>query len=313
MRALATFVLLLVAGSVGASTAGSTAQVAAGAHCWDGAVLLDPEQDDAVRAGHLGPLQAAAADGDPQAQYVLGTLYRLGRAHPARLVDKDLDRASRLLAHAALAGHRLAMAGQAEAELEAGRPLAGMMWAQGFVRHAELFGSEPESGLGEAYPAWLVKRHWDALRREGTGAQLVEETFNGFVRQYAERIRAAVAAGPQASSCPDRQQPPLEFVRDGGGTLAGSGLHRQVRDRPEQPGMALYLVGVSPDGSLAKILVMDSLPGADMAEGLLANLRRARFNAVAADAPLRWAQVPVHFDDGSIGLRHEDGEEDGAR
>src|SRR5690606_20745502 len=121
--------------------------------------------------------------------------------------------------------------------------------------------------------------------------------------QYGERIRAAVAAEPKPCACPPREQPPLEFVRDGGGTLAGSGLQRQVRDRPEQPGLALFLVGVAADGSLAKILVMDTLPGPEIAEGLLGNMRRARFNAAAPDAPLRWARVPMHFDDRSIRFR----------
>lgn len=137
MRLMLLRVLAACCVSMAMATAG--AQEAAPAP-WSFAVLLDRSADDEARAGHLENLQAWAARGDRESRYVLGTLYRLGKSHPARLLKHDYQKAAGLLGHAALDGHVLAMAGLAELELEARRPLAGMMWAQAYVNFGEAAG-----------------------------------------------------------------------------------------------------------------------------------------------------------------------------
>lgn len=270
---------------------------------WSFAVLLDRSADDEARARHLENLQAWAARGDRESRYVLGTLYRLGKSHPARLLKHDYQKAAGLLGHAALDGHVLAMAGLAELELEANRPLAGMMWAQAYVNFGEAAGL---SG-GDAYAGWLIHRLKESTRTlEAEDQDAVRETWAGFMQTYGERIADGLANGGRmrgASVELDSPAPPLRQEASGGGIVLG-GIRSPRLDRgPKEPSFAVYVIGVGTDGKIEKAHVLDAAPEPRIATGMIRNLYTSRYNAVDADAPLRWTVLTMYFDDGSASLR----------
>ena len=275
---------------------------------WSYAVLLDRSADDVERAEHLSRLEAWAARGDRDSRYLLGTLYRLGDDHPSRLLERDLDKAAALLGHAALAGSLPAMAGLAETELAADRPLAGMMWAQAFVNFTERYGMEnPDSS--RAYEAWLIHRLSEDMKRmhDAPDEQEVRETFNGFLQTHGVRIVEALERNaPREEPSQEFAEPPqhrLRPVGSSGGLMMGNNMSWRMDKRPREPGFAHYLIGVRADGKVEDVLVIDSAPEGRIATGMKRQVLLQRFNEAPEGTPTRWTAMAMYFDDGSASLR----------
>lgn len=273
----------------------ATQRNAAAATDFQAHVLLDPAEDEAARQWALQEARAGAQRGDARVQYVLGSLYRLGRAHPARLVEHDPEQAAVLLSNAAVGGEILAMAGMAELLLAQGDARAAAVWAQVFRHYEEANATVRGERLDarRAYTASLLQRCMKAL---GDGDDLVAEIdadMAAFVRQHdaalQEALRARAAARAVRFRSADQQ---FEFLS-----------YRMPPKIGTQPGMAVYLVGVDAEGGASRLLTVDSLPDQDVAHGLKRLAAGIRYDADAEAGGLRWELVPFVYDTRTIGFR----------
>src|SRR6185436_5560579 len=71
------------------------------------AVLRDAKAGTERQLAEAALVEAEAQRGKPYAQYLLGTLYRLGKRHPAKLFERDDDKAATYLSNAAVHGQVL--------------------------------------------------------------------------------------------------------------------------------------------------------------------------------------------------------------
>lgn len=265
-----------------------------------------PENPAAEPASRLATLALWEEKG-PAAQEMLrlGALYRLGRAHPAALVDADLQKARDLLAQAALAGQLTAMASSAEIELRHGDPFSGMVWAQLYAHYIQ---RESPSRFS-TYQADLIRRGFEALPPGEETEREIVRYVDGFIARYGGQIDAALAAakkgeaGPLSTCRPAHAVYPIER-RGGSRALPIAGGNNAIRRaRLYKPGLALFFLHITPSGEVSHAFVIESLPGPATAEGLLATVQQLRFNPVADDAPVRVTLMPMSFGDGSLRLR----------
>ncbi|MBS7456203.1 hypothetical protein [Coralloluteibacterium stylophorae] len=272
----------------------------AGERCYDAERLFDPDADPQARAEAFAAARRAADGGDARAQYYVGTLYRLGMDHPAAQVESDPAKARLYLANAAVHGQVPAMAGMAELHLAAGEPLDGMVWTQAFAHYERVDAELREYPASERQPyaASLVARSFAALAATGpVDENHVGGLFAGFIADRDASIRAGileeVARGPLGMEF--RSKPTVQLR-----------MTRPLELRMGQPGAALYIVGVDREGRIAKALTVDSLPDTDFARGLRRALMRVRFDPDPDAEPLRWAGLPLQFDDQTVSLRRDE-------
>jgi hypothetical protein len=163
----ATTIALLLLSSIGHAQA-ATAQggeQAGTRQDYDSRILLDVQQGPERQLEESGKVAAVAETGDAYAQYLLGTLYRLGKKHPAALFERDDDKAAQYLSNAAVNGQVFAMAGMAELELRRKQPLKAMVWAQAFAKYQAIYQeiSNDKGGSHQAYAAFLIQRSFEEL------------------------------------------------------------------------------------------------------------------------------------------------------
>lgn len=266
---------------------------------------VNPDGDEALRRAKVASWEAQGAQADSFVKLQLGAFYRLGRSHPAGLLERDIAKARTLLAHAALGGQLTAMASSAELELEHGDPMAGMVWAQLYAHYMQ---REFPSQL-RTYQADLLKRAFDALPRGEKTDQEIDAQTGWFLGTYGAAIDAALSPDKPAAPAAQKNCRPIPDVyptqRDLESDrvpLAG-GRNTIERYRLYDPGMALFLLHISPSGEVAHAMVVESLPGSAAGQGLMRNVRRLRFNPVADDAPTRAVLMPMTFSDGSVKFR----------
>jgi TPR repeat protein len=94
--------------------------------------LLDAEVPAAERQQTFDYFDKQALAGNSFAQYLIGSLYRIGDRLPGNVVPRDLEAANKYLSTAAAHGHLRAMAKMAELELSRKHYLEAMIWAQLF-------------------------------------------------------------------------------------------------------------------------------------------------------------------------------------
>lgn len=258
---------------------------------------FEPTGDTDRRLAELATREGLADSLSETQVYGLGALYRLGRAHPAALVDQDLAKARRYLEQASLDGQVEALASLAELELTAGQPMQAMMWAQLFVKAMRV----RDKGRGLGYPAHILKRILAELP-PGTREQQ-ERALTAFMQVQGEKFRARLAQPKApASDCRDSSKDwPVTLVTD-------RALLVRPKGRPALPlqsatsGFAMFHVLVAPDGTIASVRVVESVPSARMAQDLDALLREMHFNPVDAAAPPREVFVPLSLDAGEARL-----------
>jgi hypothetical protein len=263
--------------------------------------VLNPAGDSAKRQASLESLVAASKD-QGYARHQLGSLYRLGRAHPAGLLDRDVTKAKALLARAALDGYLMAMAGMAEIELRADRPMDAMVWAQAYVHFKRRLEPVPEH-YTQAYPADLLDRIYGRLGRSSAIEAEIAEYVSAFVATHGPKIEAAHGK-PSSGTATCRsasQDLPTQRIADDKGRFRV--LQTRASRAIHSPGLVLFKLVIAPDGQVANVMVMDSLPDEAAAEGLRESVERMRFNPVAGDSPMRVVLLPMSFDDRSVRLR----------
>lgn len=265
--------------------------------------VFNPEGDLAQRLASLAKMEAAPESFEPHWLLGLGALYRLGRDHPASLVDQDLAKARRYLEESAMRGQVEASASLAELELAAGQPMQAMMWAQVFVKAMRV---RDAANNQQGYPAHLLRRvqvELPANSREEQARQLSE-----FMRVQGEKFRSTMAmakvkAAATAPTCRAVNHDwPIRFEGKHPRPAWSPGRGARGRD-PASSGFTMFHLTVAPDGSVTDLRVAESVPTASMALQTDYLARHMRFNAVDPAAPPRQALLPLSLDLGEARLR----------
>jgi TPR repeat protein len=263
--------------------------------CYQLGVLLDPRQPADEADEELRRLRNAAEGGHVFAAYLLGTLHRLGPAHPAARVPVDAALARQWLREAALAGSLPALGGWVETELADGQPREALVLA--LVRfHLERLLPKSPIGYGRDYggDATQVNRAFAALgepRTEALEAELLASA-NAFLARHGATIEAGIneaKADARPDGCPapyDARQWPLEY------RAISAVLLESARPPGDPPEKALFYVMVAPDGRVARALVLDYSPDLEAVELLQQAAESMRFNK-ARGAPVREALMPL--------------------
>ncbi|MFC4728169.1 hypothetical protein [Coralloluteibacterium thermophilus] len=258
-------------------------------------VLLDPSLDGPTRTAELARFMEKAVEGVTHAQYVVGTLYRLGMRHPARLVERDDAEAARYLSNAAVAGHLGAMAGMAELKLRSREYLEALLWAHAYAHYetlrAELRGEDPGS---QAMAASMIQR-----AQSGVDADEFERYFHVFLSTHDGRIRQAL----ERESDEEEPDGGLEYVSARSRSVFVNELV-PPRQQMYLPGAALFLLEVGPDGRVTRHLAVDSLPDENYAARLAQLVRSTRFNPDPG-TERRTALMPFSYDDRTIRIRRD--------
>lgn len=261
---------------------------------------FDPTGDLALRRATLAKMESEAESLSAFQLYGLGALYRLGHEHPAALVDQDLAKARRYYVEASLGGQVEAYASMAELELAAGAPMEAMTWAQVYTNAVRVRGR----GQGLGYPASLIKRV-AAEVRPGTRDEQ-KRRFAEFMLSHGEKFRARLAQTQAAGASPTcravEEDWPISLATDRAKLSTPRG-RATLKLAGANSGQATYHLMVAPDGSIASVRVIESLPTAAAARALEGVLRQMSFNAVDAAAPQRGVVVPLALDAGEARLR----------
>lgn len=268
--------------------------------------VLNPNGDPGKRMAALESLVAVSGKRGNYSgyRYELGSLYRLGRKHPAGIVDRDMDKAELLLSHAALEGEIMAMAAMAEIKLSQKDPMGAMVWAQAHAHYLRALEPKMAEHSGP-YIAGLLGRIYEKLGRSETVEQEIVQYVSAFVATHGPKIEKNHGwqrRGMEGPMCRHTSLDlPLRQIADEGREILLE--DRSVR-KMRSPGVVLFELWINPEGRVVHALVVDSLPDQVTAEGLAGWVKRSRFNQVAPEAPLRVMRMRVPFDDDSTDLRN---------
>lgn len=229
--------------------------------------LLDPATPASARTALVRELLAKAAAGDASAQYVAGSLYRQGEAHPAQVLPRDLDKARELLLAAALKGSLPAMSKLAQVEYDAGNYAQAMDWTQVFSHYWRESGDFDEERAHHLKN--LLKQIGDKL--VPSDDEVVRQRTIALLERHGATIEAALAQQRSEAA----QRPGLRPV------AARKPVQRLRRASliTDESGMAEFYIAVDAKGRVARFWVLDAVPGAAMAGQLDELFRGARFNA----------------------------------
>lgn len=252
-------------------------------------VLLDPKASLSDRQNAFVVVEAAAQAGGAEAQYVTGSLYRIGKALPAAPVEKDLAKARLYLSNAAANGEILAMAKMAELEVAEKHPMEAMTWAQIYGHYALLQPAEWRPSNG--YVAELVERASKGI----TKAQLqdVVDNLNAFIVAHDNTVRSGTA---KATTRPPDMAP--DFKRE-------KSMGFPSRESVPNAGFADYLLVFNPDGTLRSLLLLDATPDVRLGQILRSSLDgyHVKPDPSSQTSSPRMAFVPAVFDDGRFLLK----------
>jgi len=171
-------------------------------HIAELAQFLDRSTPAPARQEIFAAWRQAALEGDADAQYVVGTIYRRGDAVQPPAVERSADQARRFLSTAAGHGRLLAMAKMAELELAEERPLEAMIWTQIYGTYCGWVRNDNPSDYGEhnereptLYFEDLLRRVSERMREKlgGQNEEQVLQQLNAFIGQHDKDIRADLA------------------------------------------------------------------------------------------------------------------------
>lgn len=252
-------------------------------------VLLDPKASLTDRQNAFAEVEVAAQAGGVKAQYVTGSLYRIGKALPAAPVEKDLAKARLYLSNAAANGEILAMAKMAELEAAEKNQMEAMTWAQIYGHYALLQPAEWRPSNG--YLAELVERASKGV----TKAQLqdVVENLNAFIAAHDDTVRSGNA---KATAQPPDMAP--DFKRE-------QSLNFRSSDSVPNAGFADYLLVFNPDGTRRNLLLLDATPDVRLGQILRSSLDgyHVKPDPSSQTSSPRMAFVPAVFDDRRFQLK----------
>jgi hypothetical protein len=259
---------------------------------------LDGSLSGDERAEELAWLVATAEGGDGTALHILGALYRLGRHHPARLLEQDDFKAERYLTDAARLGHLHAMAGLAELGLAQRNARNAMSWALLHAHYTKVkwqmptTAQRPRPARNHAYAASLMLRSHRLLADDETLRAQVNADAAAFVSRYDAPVRAGMAVAGTL----------IDGSAAGPSQLPPSAAYATSRHSPREPAVAIFLIGVDPRGRTDRYVVVDSLPDAQVARALRRQVKRLQFRADPSAEPLRWTFAPFEYDTRTMGL-----------
>lgn len=251
------------------------------------AQVLDENLPLAQRQGVLGRIEEQAQTGDQHTLYVLGSLYHMGQQSRASPVQQDLVKARLYLGNAAMRGSVLAMAKMAEIRFTERQYREAMNWAQIYGHYAALLprGDRPHDG----YTAELIQRI--AARLGQSAMPDLMRDVDSFITAHDAEIKAGTDS-----------------------RLTGEVLHPAPKGRPyvtpagefaPAAGFADYLLAFKADGSVAKAWLLDATPDPDLGSRLRKVAEEMQVPPAQPDAqrPLRYAWLPVIYDDGRYRVR----------
>jgi TonB family protein len=157
----------------------------------DWQTLLNTSASDEIRSEQVKRAQIAAGWGDGRAQYTLGSLYRLGSEHPAKLFTRDDNAAARNLSNAAINGVIQAMADMAELRLTQQNYMDAIVWALLYARYLPI----ESQFLGKldhqanSYQVDLLARCRTHLSQASVDDTHVDEYVERFALQHDVRVK----------------------------------------------------------------------------------------------------------------------------
>lgn len=268
------------------------------------ASLFNPDGDPAKRQALLEGLETTVRKrgNHSDARHQLGSLYRLGREHPAALVDRDPEKAELLLSHAALGGSLMAMAGVAEVKLAERDAMGAMVWAQAYLHFKRKLGSGSRDS-SEAYAADLLDRIYARLGRSSEVEQDIVQYAAAFVATHGARIEEGHGASDASWTEPTCEDASWHLTRIPSEKDKAPIFGNRETRKKWSPGMVLFEFWINPDGEVAHAFVVDALPDGVTADTLRESIKDMRFNTADPGTPFRVAWVPMHFNDNSVSLR----------
>jgi hypothetical protein len=270
--------------------------------CVDYGLLLDPGTTSEVRTVQLERLEHSAKAGSALANFVLGSLLRLGPEHPSAATPADPVRAQTLLARAAVGGRFEAMPALGEIERARGDVMKAHLWAalgrRFQYRHGYTMSPIHYHHVGDLERR-LGRQASGLIQGKGKQGQLALEYQGGFITKYGDSIDAGArhwpALGIDACAGADPGKWPLVWdksaVPDRRNAPPGRRTKRWMN--------AVFYLEVAPDGRVTRQHLIDGWPTAALASRLQPTLRFIRFNAIDAGGPVRAAIMPVS-DDGRL-------------
>lgn len=250
-------------------------------HGIDEATVLDPDLDPENRQAALKRIIARARDGEHgSAAYLLGALYRLGKAHPAALVERDPETARYWFGRcvASEGCPEEVFAAMAELELVEDRPHEALVYTQVYLNLLRL--AEPRET--SFYDLSLLERV--RARHGRVDPERLQAGVDAYVAEHGHDLQRILAG----------MRKPDGLVCDGalevGYDYAGRAPRRPGRTRTKPGVYAWYLAALAQEpGYPDKALLYDALPDAEQARGLERNVRTLRMKAsVAPPVGERW-------------------------
>jgi len=263
---------------------------------YDSFVLLSPDTPASDRSQQLQKLQARAENRGPRALYLLGTLYRLGDAHPSKVLPRDLDKARNYLSNAAILGLVNPMAGMAELELEANRPLDALTWTYIYLHYQRGKGAvKPEKlpleyrGITDGYDANLLERVMDSATEAGVDPAAAGRYADAFIAKYDVSIRESLA---KAAAKDDRDMDVILMTSNAAYSSANLRARTNVIASSTT---AVFLFRFGDSGKPEAMVVEDILPGhRDVSIDPLATMaRRRRIQPLAPGRRPKFLPIPV--------------------
>ena len=253
------------------------------------AQFLDPATPLAQRQELFSVWHKQAVDGDIDAQYIVGSLYRIGDSNKPAVVAVDADKARRYLSTAAANGRIIAMAKMAELELTENRPLDAMVWAQlfGYYRgwvgrakpgESEIYFDREYATHGKPVPTIYFEDLLIRAQRAlvNVPAQEVLQHVNDFVTAHDADIRAHLMRHGLSKAA---QGEAVDVVNEE--------AFRKVGVHPADS-MSEWVIEFAPDGSVREAHLFDAIPDFEKARGHHRIVNQLRTTAVDATHPPRY-------------------------
>ncbi len=255
--------------------------------------ILDPDYEPDAKKTALAELEARTAEGCAYDGYVLGTLLRHGRALPGNLVERDPARAERLIEAFARTGYVRAYADLAEMALTQNDARSAMKWAQVYLS----FRSEPDTRVSRdfdrrGYNANLLMRADAAWRKGRINRNEIAPLLNGYLNAHRATVLAGLAE--ESKSHPlapgslqgDAEEAPELVPKSYPGEI--------VRKLSIEPGYAIFLLEIQPDGRVSRIVAESFGPSADTPAALKPLISGVSFEPFKGSEP-QIARVPVVY------------------
>ena len=260
--------------------------------------LLDTSVPQAEREATLAHFKQMALSGNTYAQYVVGSLYRIGDKLAGNLVPLDLDQAQKYLSTAAAHGYLRAMPKMSEIELAQKHYLEAMIWAQLFGYYAGLNGADSKTikdSAAAGYLADLIKRITDRLDEKQMPTVL--DDMKAVIAQHDADIRKGMA-GPKSFG------PPMPSMQP----RTSSKRHMVAPPHPSgsefKDVLADYLIGFDAKGDASDAWLIDAVPDITLGKALKTVALSTEVNPIeGGSTEPRYALQPINFSWGRYSLR----------